>query len=84
MCVCLLPFTVKAFLPEQNNKFNARVQFSDGMLGKYFCIKYLYRHVIDNYSRNLQAGNCAKECQLKRAKPREVKENSYKLSKNQR
>ena len=30
---------------------------------------------------DLQAGNCAKECQLNREKPQEVKGNSYKLSK---
>ena len=30
-----------------------------------------------NHSRNLQAGNCAKEFQLNHAKPREAKNNSY-------
>ena len=50
------------------------------MLRKYFCVKNLRRHVIDNYSRDLQASNCAKEFQLNRAEPREVKDNSYKLS----
>ena len=54
---------------------------SDGMLRKFFCIKYLCCHVIDNYSRNLQTGNCANECQINQAKPRKVKDNSYKLSK---
>ena len=29
---------------------------------------------------NLQASNCAKECQLSHAEPQEVKDNSYKLS----
>ena len=57
------------------------VQVSDGMLRKYFRVKYLCRHVIDNHSRNLQAGNCAKECQLNHAKPQEIKDNSYILSK---
>ena len=60
------------------------VQVSDAMLRKYFCFKYLCRHVIDNHSRNLRAGNCTKECQLNRAEPGESKENSYKRSKNQR
>ena len=57
------------------------VQVSDGMLRKYFRVKCLCRHVIDNHSRNLQAGNCAKECQLNHAKPQEIKDNSYILSK---
>ena len=51
------------------------------MLRKFFYIKCLCRHVIDNYSRNLQTGNCANECQLNQAKQRKVKDNSYKLSK---
>ena len=57
------------------------VQLSDAMLRKYFYIKYLCRHVIDNHGRSLQAGNCEKRCELNRAEPREVKDNSYKLSK---
>ena len=65
-------------------KCNARVQVSDGMLRKYFCIKYLCRHIINNHSRTLQAENCAKEYLLNRVKSREVKESSYKLSKTQR
>ena len=68
-------------LTEQNNKFNARVQGSDGMQRKFF--EYLCRHIIDNYSRGLQVGNRAKECQLNQAKPLVVKDKSYKLSKNQ-
>ena len=55
------------------------VQVSDGMLRKYCCVKYLCCHVIENDNRNLKAGNCAKECQLNWAEPREVKDNSYKL-----
>ena len=85
LCVCLFPFTVKASPDtEPNNKCNARVQASDGMLRKFFCMKYFCRHVTDNHSRILQASSCAKECQLNREKPREVKDNSYELSKNQR
>ena len=55
VCMCLFPFTVKTFLTEQNNKCNARVQVSDGMLTKSFCVKYLYRHVIENHNRDLEA-----------------------------
>ena len=73
----------RLLLTEQINKCNIRVQVSDGMLTKYFCMKYLCCHVIDNHSREPQAGKCAKERQLNRAKPREVKSNSYKLSRNQ-
>ena len=39
-------------------------------------------HVKDNHDRYIRADNCAKECQLSQAKPREIKENSYKLRKN--
>ena len=84
VCVpaCLFSFTVKvSLLTEENNKCNARDQVSDGMLRKYFCVKYLRRHVIDNHSRNVQASNCAKECQLNGTEPRTVKGNSYKLPK---
>ena len=56
-------------------------QVSDGMLNKYFCVKYLCCHVINNRSRNFQGSNCEKECQLNRAEQREVKDSSYKLSK---
>ena len=45
---------------KQNNKCNARDQASDVVLRKLLCVKYLRRHVIDNHSRDLQAGNCAK------------------------
>ena len=34
------------------------------------------RYVKDNHSGNVQAENCAKECQLKRTKPRWVKDNT--------
>ena len=34
------------------------------------------RYVKDIHSGNPQTGNCAKECQLKRTKPREVKDNT--------
>ena len=51
------------------------------MLRKYFCIKNLCRHVIENRTRNLRASKRAKECQLNRAKSQEVKDNPYKLSK---
>ena len=63
-------------LQTEQNKCNARVQARDGMLRKFFCIKYLYRHVIDNHIS-------MQECQLNLAKSREVKDNSYKLFKNQ-
>ena len=39
-------------------------------------------HVKDSHDRYIRADNCAKECQLSQAKPREIKEKSYKLCKN--
>ena len=52
VCVyCLFPFTIKLLLTQQNNKMFDR---SSG----YLCIK-------DINQKNLQAGNCATECQLK-------------------
>ena len=77
VCVCLFPFMVKASpdWTKTSDKCNARDQVSDGMLRKYFCVKNLYCHAIGNHSRDLQASNCAKECQLNSAEPREVKDN---------
>ena len=80
VCVCSFPFTVKAS-PNRTKQLILEAQISDGMLRKFFCAKYLCLHVIDNHSRNLQASICAKECQLNREEPQEVKGNSYKLCK---
>ena len=41
----------RLLLTEQNVKCNSRVQVSDYMLRKIYCIKYLCRHVMDNHSR---------------------------------
>ena len=43
-------------------------------------MKDLCGRVKDSHRRNLRTSNCAKECQLNRAKQRGVKDNSYKLS----
>ena len=67
----------------QNKTINA-VQVSNGMLQKYFCIKDLCLWIKDIHRKNLQAGNCAKECQINWEKPWEVKDNSHKLLKKQR
>ena len=78
VCVCLFPIMVKASpdWTKTSDKCNARDQVSDGMLRKYFCVKNLRQpHAIVNHSRDLQASNCAKECQLNLAEPREVKDN---------
>ena len=76
VCVCVfIPFHHKGFF-WLNRTVNVvpEVQSSDSMLRKYFCYKYLCRHDIGNHSRNLQASNCAKEWQLNREEPREVKD----------
>ena len=71
VCVCVFIFFYRKGLSLLNKAINVvpRVQVSDGTLTKYFRVKYLCRHVIGNYSRNLQASNCAKDCQLNRADP---------------
>ena len=56
---------------------------SDDMLRKHFCVKDLCFYFKGNHKKNLEADNCAKECQINRVKTREVKGNSYKFSKNQ-
>ena len=48
----------------EQNRCNARVQVSDVMLTRFFCGKYLCRHILVNHIRKLQTSNCAKECQL--------------------
>ena len=63
-------------MTEQNSKYNARDEASNSLLRKYFCVNLHYRQVIDNNSREFQASNCAKECRLNWAEPREVKHNS--------
>ena len=83
--VCIYFLSLKRLLlTEQNNNCYAKDQVSNTVLRKYFCVKNLCRHIIDNHSRDLQASNCAKDCQLNRAEPREVKDNFWKFLKNQR
>ena len=63
-------------MTEQNNKCNARDQTSDVVMLKYICVKNLRRHVIDNYSSDLQTSKRSKQCQLNRENLREIKDNS--------
>ena len=63
--VCLFPFTLTI---EQNNKCNARVQVSDSVLRKYFCIKNLYLRVKENHRKNLHDSNFAKRVSIKSGK----------------
>ena len=48
------------------------------------CQEPLLPHHIQSCSSDLQASNCAKECQLVREEPQEVKDNSYERSRNQK
>ena len=67
VCVCACVFISfhhqSSFLTEQSNKCNAIFQVSDGMLRKFFLIKYFCRHVKSNHRRSPKAGNCAKVSQ---------------------
>ena len=91
VCVCCVCMCVSVsflsphllLVTEQKNKCNARYQVSDGMLRKNFYVKDLCHHVMDNHSRDHQASNCEKECQLNRVEPREVKNSSEKISRHQ-
>ena len=76
VCVCIFSSTVKASPGWNKNECNARDQASDVVLRKLFCVKYLRRQVIDNHSRDLKLAT-VQECQLNRAEPQEIKENSY-------
>ena len=81
VCVCvLISFHCKRLLTQQNNKCNSRVQIGDCIMWKYFCVTGLCLRVKDHrksvHRKSVQSSNCAKECQLNRAKPREVKCNS--------
>ena len=81
MCVCVCVYVFisshRIGFSSLNKAINVmtEVQVSDGILRKYFCVKCFYCLVIYHHSRNLDSGNCAKECQLNRAEPRELKEN---------
>ena len=63
VCVCVCVSFHRRGFSWLNKTINVmpEVQVSDGMLQKYFCVKYLCRHVLDNHNRNLQVVNCAKE-----------------------
>ena len=63
VCVCVCVFVYihwleRLLLTKQNNKCKARVEFSDDILSKDFCIKDLCLFIKDNHRRSLQAGNC--------------------------
>ena len=80
VCVCVFPFTVKAsinVMPEIKSAMACWGNIS-------VCQEPLLLHHIQSCSRDLQASNCAKESQLVREEPREVKDNSYKCSRNQK
>ena len=77
--VCLCYFLPLRLLLTEQNKCNARVQLTKGMMWKYFCIKYLCSRAKDNHRKNLQAMNF-KLCQLNWTKPQKVKDNSNELS----
>ena len=61
VCVCLFVYIhwlERLLLTEQNNKCKARVEVSDDILSKDFCIKDLCLFIKDNHRRSLQDGNC--------------------------
>ena len=84
LCVCVfISFDCKGFYRlKQNNKCNARDQGSDNVLRKLLCVKYLRRHIIDNYSWDFQAGNCAR-VSIKPGRATRSKRKLLILSKNQ-
>ena len=81
VCVCLFPFIVKASPDGKKKKCNARVRINDSMQRKYFCIKYFVSASKTIIGRTFRLETMQKKCQSNREKSREVKSNSYKLSK---
>ena len=81
--VCLFPSTARLLLTEKNNKCNARDQAKAVVMKKWFCVKHLRCHAIDNYNRDLQASNCAR-VSIKPSRATINKRQLLKLSKNQR
>ena len=79
----LISFHRKGFCWLNNHKCNARDQASDVMLRKWFCVKNLRRHAIDNHSRDLQASNWAR-LSIKPGRTTRSKRQLFDLSKNQR
>ena len=71
VCVCVYFLSpLRLLLTEQNSKCNPRDQICDVMLRKYFCAKYLCRHIIDNYSRDLRTSNFVKSVSQPEKAPR--------------
>ena len=80
VCVCVLCVCVYVCVSWLSKAINIKPEFRSAML----CCGNLSAsstYVKDNQRKNFQAGKCAKECQLNRARQREVKHNSYKFSK---
>ena len=81
VCVCVwvrvcISFHRKGFSwLKENNKCNDRDQASYVVLRKLLCVKNLCRHVTDNISGTFKLAT-VQECQLNRAEPRKVKEDS--------
>ena len=77
MCVCLCAFISFHLIdfPWLNKTINVKPDVRSAMVcwGDIFVSS---RYVKGIQSGNPQAGNCAKECQLKRTKPRGVKDNT--------
>ena len=79
VCTCLLSFKVKA-APDWLKWWN--VEASDFKVWKQLCTKDLHICVKGMHRKNYHTSSCAKECQLKRKKPRQVNFNSHRLCKN--
>ena len=83
-CFCMVSVCVCVFIFFHQkgswlNKTKVLSEFKSTMVcwRKCICMKYLFWHIKDNHRKNLQASNCAKECQWNWAKPPEVKDNTY-------
>ena len=76
--VCVVIYFHRKGFSWRNKTINVMPEIRPAMLcwANISCVKNLCRHVIDNHNRDLQVSNCAKDCRLNRAEPREVKDNS--------
>ena len=54
VCVCVFNSFCRKDLAKQRLEWSARIQVSDGVMMRYFCIKDLHLRVIDIHKKNFE------------------------------